>query len=238
MVTAICGSVSKTKNVTISQACSSITPTLNDVETPGAVPLTAAGAVTPVSMSATYKQCADGGKSCFRVDTVREEHTFGTVPAASRGRVDVNSANDAVVTPATCQAIIADLTPPAAAGTGAGPPRTTYMSTNISAAHERFHVDDLKARVYNPVMNDLAAFVSQASNCTECVDPSQTASKTASFDAKLQNLYTTALANFRPGAEIRAHDFERALYFNLINSIKQRAQNAPAAQNWPAQCKP
>src|SRR5262249_37850964 len=141
-----------------------------------------------------------------------------------------------VVTPASCRLIISDLTPPAL-GSGAGPPRTTYMSSSVTSTHEHFHVTDLINRVYTPVMNDLAAFVSQAANCLECADPAQMASKMAAFDAKLQSLYTTSLANFTPGAEIRAHDFEQPFYLNIINQIRTRARNAPAAENWPADCK-
>jgi len=170
------------------------------------------------------------------VDVVKEDHTLGLAIPASVGRTDVNSGADAVVTPATCSLIISDLTPPAL-GSGAGPPRTHYMSSSVTSAHEHFHVTDLISKVYTPVMNDLAAFVSQAANCLECADAAQMASKTASFDAKLQSLYAAALASFRPGAEIRAHDFEQPLYFNIINQIRTRARNAPAAEGWPAACK-
>ena len=236
LITAKCGSSTQTKNVTISPSCASIVPTLNHVEIAHAPGPGNFGEVDPLSMSATYKACADGGKSCWRVDVVTEKHNFGVDPALL-GKTNVNSANDAVVTPATCAAIIADLTP-FPAGSGVGPPRTHYASSSITNSHERFHVNDLTGSVYTPVMNDLAAFVSQAANCTECADPSQAAAKTAAFDAKLASLYATSMASFMGAPEVRAHDFEIPLYLNLINQIKARGGAAPAAQNWPAACKP
>jgi len=179
------------------------------------------------SLVPKYKGCVDGGKWCFRLEEMKVEHGFGV---HSLGRTDVSSAADPVVTPASCAAIIADLTPPAA-GAGHGPPRSTYWSSAFTTAHERFHVSDGTSGLLTPTMTDLATFVSAAANCTTCKS-----SPPASFNAQAATIFRGHAATWLPGAEIRAHNVSNPMYAGLIAAIRARANAAPPG-TWPAACK-
>jgi hypothetical protein len=230
VISAACGGSTKTKNVTIAVPCASIVPNLNVEEVAQAPDPGAFGQVHPQSHSAKYKGCADNNKWCFRLEEFKEKHGIGII---SLGRTDITGANDPHVDPGHCAAIIADLTPPAP-GTPHGPPRTTYWSSSITLAHEQFHVSDYRAKITQPTMNSLAAFISNAANCTEC----KSNTPTATFDAKMESFWNTNSPTFFDGNhEVRAHNVSNPMYSALIAAIRARANAAPAAQNWPAACK-
>lgn len=178
---------------------------------------------------AKYKGCVDASKWCFRLEEYLEEHSFAVNSGA--GVTNISGPNDAAITPATCQQVIADLTPPPT-GTPSGPPRTQYWSSAITTAHERFHVQDLHDRVTTRVFNDLQSFVSQSSHCTDC----KSATPTGTFDARMNQLFNTHLRAMFPNAEVLAHNHSNAMYSALTAGIRQRARNAPASQAWPAAC--
>jgi hypothetical protein len=184
--------------------------------------------VRRLAHSADYKGCVDGGRWCFRLERFTEKHAVGT---PSLGRTDIPGATDAAVTPATCAAIIADLTPPAA-NAGRGPRRATYWSASITLGHENFHVSDFRNRVTTPTMNDLAAFVSQASHCTDCQS-----APPAAFNMQMETLWNMHRPSYFDGNhEVRAHNHSNPMYAALIQGIRTRARNAPPAEGWPAAC--
>jgi hypothetical protein len=231
VVTAACGPNSRTHNVTAAADCATITAQLREPEIAGSASTTAFGQVVPgTTRRATYKGCVNASRWCFRLEEYLEEHSFWM--SSGLGRTDVPSATAAVVTPATCAAIITDLAPPPT-GTASGPPRSTYWSQSITTAHERFHVQDVHNRVTQRVFNDLQAFVSNPSRCTNC----QSATPTTAFETERNRLYTQYLNQLIANAEQLAHNHSNAMYRTLIGAIRQRARNAPAAQNWPAACK-
>jgi len=236
VVTAICGSKSATKNVTVAISCANVNPpNLNAEQVNQAPDANPVGAVIfgqvhfDQSHSAKYKGCAENFKWCFRLEEFKEKHGVGI---RSNGRIDITGANDPNVDPAHCIAILADLNPPPP-GTPSGPPRTTYYSSAITQGHENFHVDDFRAKVMVPTMNQLAQFVSNGNNCTECKsDPP------AAFNNKMETLWNNNQPTYYDGFhEVRAHNFSNPMYSALRQAIKTRAQNAPAAENWPQQCK-
>ncbi|MGH9250346.1 MAG: hypothetical protein ACRD0W_12605, partial [Acidimicrobiales bacterium] len=229
-VTAACRASSKTHRVTIDDPCSGITPRLLEPEIQRAPPSTAAGLVVPgTRRQGKYQGCVNSSKWCFRLEEYLEEHSFGV---AAPTRIEISGPNDSDVTPATCAAVITDLTPPAA-GTAGGPPRRTYWSQSITTAHERFHVMEVHTLITQKVFNDLQTFVSNATNCTDC----KSATPTVRFDAEMNRLFNVHLRAMVPGAEMRAHNHSNPMYATLIAQIRQRARNAPAAQNWPSACK-
>ncbi len=232
-VTAACGSSSKSRQVTVDDSCAGITPRLNEIETNQAPDAGATGQIRRIRHDATYKGCVDGSKWCFRLEEFLEEHAIGIATEAATGLTDISGPNDSDVTPATCALIISDLTPPPA-GTAAPPPRTTYTSLMVTEVHERFHVSDFRNRVVTPTMNQLAAFVSQASNCTDC----KTATPDATFDAEMERLWTANRPSYFDGNhEMRAYDHANPQYGALAQAVRQRARTAPASENWPAACK-
>ena len=228
-VVAYCGFSAKTKALGVGPSCASIMPMLNEIEvamTPGA---SSFGQVHRLAHSADYEGCVDANKWCFRLERFTEKHGIGT---QSLGRTDISGAFDSDVTPATCRAIIADLTPPAA-GAGMGPPRSTYYSQGITLAHENFHVSDFRDKVSTPTMNDLAVHVAMPSNCTDCKS-----SPPGSFNTQMETIWNMHRPTYFDGNhEVRAHNHSNPMYTALINAIRARARNAPAAEAWPADCK-
>ncbi|HXU33006.1 MAG TPA: hypothetical protein VN851_20765, partial [Thermoanaerobaculia bacterium] len=230
-VTAMCKSSSKTKMVDTGPDCASITPMLKEPEKAQAA---AAGSFGTIFHGSTrqgkYKGCVGGGKWCFRLEEYLEEHGFGV---NGNGDIDISGANDSDVTPASCAAIIADLTPPPA-GTMHGPPRSTYWSETITRAHERFHVGDFSTRTTQRIYNDLRTFVSDGSRCTMC----KSATPTAAFDTEKDRLWNVHRPNYFDGqSETRAHNVSNPMYAALISAIRARARAAPASAGWPAACK-
>jgi hypothetical protein len=145
--------------------------------------------------------------------------------------VDITAPNDPNVTPGTCAVIITYLTP---RGPTTPPPVTAYWSRAAVTAHERFHVTDFSTRVTQRIFTDLTAFVAQASRCTDC----KSATPTATFEAEKNRLWDVHRPHYFDGlSESRAHGISNPLFTVLVQQIKQRAQNAPAAENWPAACK-
>jgi hypothetical protein len=174
-----------------------------------------------------------GDKWCFRLEEFIEEHGVGSNAGTA---VNITGPNDPQITPANCVAVLHDLTPVAGGGEqgAAGAPYSTYVPLSIVLAHERFHIDDFRNRVVNPTMTQLAAFVSQAANCTDC----QSATPTATFDAKMEEYWNANRMTYFDGHhEGRAYAEENRLLGTLTSGIRQRARNAPAAQGWPAACK-
>lgn len=239
-VTASCASSSASKTVSVAKDCAGLmeepcpagfarvgdrTCEKEETRAPGAG---AFGQVQRLAHSADYVECAKNMKWCFRLKHFKEEHGVGV---QSLGRTDIAGANDADVTPAACQAIITDLTPPAA-GAGSGPPRTMYWSETITTAHEHFHVTDFRGRVTVPTGTDLATFVAQDSNCTDCKS-----SVPAAFNTQMETIWNGHRPSYFDGNhEVRAHDHSNPMYTALIDAIRQRARNAPAAEGWPAAC--
>jgi hypothetical protein len=231
-VTAACRASSKTHRVTIDDSCAGITPRLNEIETNQAPDPGNTGQIRRIRHAAKYKGCVDGTKWCFRLEEFIEEHTIGIATAAATGLTDISSANDPDVTPATCALIISDLTPPPA-GTAAPPPRTTYTVQAVTETHERFHVTDFRNRVVTPTMNQLAAFVSAAANCTDC----KSATPDATFNAEMERLWNANRPNYFDGNhEQRAYDHANPGYAAMAQAVRQRARTAPASENWPAAC--
>ena len=229
VVTAACGPSSKTQAVTVGPSCAGIVPKLTRTQSAWTPSATEFGHTEQGrSLSATYKGCVDGGKWCFRLDELKEDHGLGV---HSLGRTDVTGANDPAVTPLTCAAIITDLTPPAA-GTGSGPPRGTYWSSSITLAHENFHVTDGGTLMVTPTFNDLSTFVAGAANCTTCKS-----SPPAAFNAKMVTSWNSHVPTYLSGAEVRAHNFSNPMYSALIAAIRARANAAPPGAGWPAACK-
>jgi hypothetical protein len=230
VVTVGCKASSKTKQVSVGPDCASIQPQLNEVETAQAPDAGSFGQVHRNGHSAKYKGCATGGKWCFRLDELKEEHGIGQ---QSNGDTDITGANDPNVDAGHCAAIIADLTPPGP-GAGHGPTRDHYYSSTITLAHEHFHVTDFRARVTTPTMNQLAAFVAQGTNCTDCKsDPPE-----AAFNGKMEEFWNANRPSYFDGNhEVRAHDQSNPMYTILIQQIRARANAAPAAEHWPAACK-
>jgi hypothetical protein len=108
-----------------------------------------------------------------------------------------------------------------------------YISMAATRVHERFHVDDFRNRVVTPTMNQLTAFVSQQTHCTDC----KSAVPTATFDAEMERLWMVNLPRYFDGNhEVRAYDHANPAYAALANQIRQRARNAPPAEGWPAAC--
>jgi hypothetical protein len=114
-----------------------------------------------------------------------------------------------------------------------GPPRTHYWSSAITTAHERFHVSDVHTRITSKVFADLQTYVKDPSRCTDC----KSATPTATFDTEMNRLFRQYFNVLLVDAEMLAHNHSNAMYRTLITQIRQRARNAPAAQNWPAACK-
>jgi len=229
VVNAGCKASSKSKTVTVAPDCASVVAQLKEPEKAGTAVAGTFGNVLPgTKRTAKYKGCANGTKWCFALEEYSHEHSI----FVGSSKIDVPSVTAPVVTPTTCAAIIADFTPPPL-GTPKGPLRSTYWSRSITQVHERFHVTDVHSGITLKVFVDLKAFVSASANCTDC----KSAVPTATFDAKMNSLYSTYLAAFVPGAEARAHNVSNPMYLTLINQIKQRAQNAPASEGWPAACK-
>ncbi len=228
VVTALCGPNSKTKQVSTGPDCASITAMLDEPEVPGNTGGNWGKVVPGVRKNASYKGCASS-KWCFRLEKYTEAHSFAV---NGSGAIDVTGANDPVVTPATCQAIIADFTPPPV-GTAQGPPRAHYWSSAFTTAHERFHVTDVHNRITTKVFADLQAFVNDPSRCTDCKSPVPA----ATFDAEMNRLFQQYFAILNADAEMLAHNQSNAMYRALIAQIQQRARSAPAAESWPAACK-
>jgi hypothetical protein len=231
VVNAACAGSSKTKNVTVGPACAAIVPAANEVETVQA-PGANFGLVSRLAHSAKYKGCVAGGKWCFRLEEFKEEHAIGF---SNQGNTEITNANDADVTPATCQAIITDFTPSAGSAVQGTPtaPLATYVNLAIIEAHERFHVTDFRAKVTTPTMNDLATFVSAAANCTDCKS-----APPAAFNAQMETIWNGHWPTYFNGMhEARAYVGENASMNALIAAIRARANAAPAAQGWPAACK-
>ncbi|MEP7013183.1 MAG: hypothetical protein ABJC13_22920 [Acidobacteriota bacterium] len=229
LVNAMCKSSLKAKRVSTGPDCGSIVAVLNEPEVAGGTRGNW-GLVQPGSQKVgKYKGCATGGKWCFRLEEYLEEHTFGIDGGAA---IDISGPADSDVTPATCAAIIADLTPPAV-GTPLGPPRSRYWSQVITISHERFHVMDLHNRITSKVFADLETFVKQSSPCTDC----KSAVSQATLDAKMDSLFSIYFTDVIRNAEKLAHNYSNPLYGTLISGIKVRARSSPASEAWPAACK-
>src|SRR5262249_43375370 len=98
VVTAICGSKSATKNVTVAISCANVNPpNLNAEQVNQAPDANPVGAVIfgqvhfDQSHSAKYKGCAENFKWCFRLEEFKEKHGVGI---RSNGRIDITGAND------------------------------------------------------------------------------------------------------------------------------------------------
>lgn len=232
-VTAMCKASSQTKMVSTGPDCSTITPRLNEVETNQAPDPGNWAQVHRIAHSAKYKGCANGGKWCFRLEEFKEEHGIGS---SVGGAKDVTGANDSDVTPTTCAAIITEFTPIPAGGVQGvpGAPYSTYVPLSIVLNHERFHVNDFRAKVVTPTMNQLATHVSQASNCTDC----KSATPDGRFNTEMERLWNANRPTYFDGMhEARAYTQENADLAVLVAAIKQRARAAPASEGWPAACK-
>jgi hypothetical protein len=233
VISAACGSSSKTKNVTIGVPCASIVPTLTVTEVAQAPDPGNFGQIHRLSHSAKYKGCADSNKWCFRLEEFTEKHGFGTL---NLGLTPISGAGDPAITPATCAAVIFDFTPQAALAQQGVPtaPYGTYVPPAIIGAHEHEHVSDYQAKVVVPTKDDLAAFVSNNANCTEC----KTTTPTGTFNAKMETFWTSHLPSYFDGShEARAYVLENAQLAALVAGIRARANAAPAAAGWPAACK-
>ncbi len=232
-ITAACGPKSKTKVVAVAPACSSIIPQHRPQETP-ASPGSDFGRVGfDLNFTARYKPCVDNFKWCFRLEELETRHTFGT---SNQGRPPVAGANDAAITPSSCVAVIQDFTPSAALAVQGVPtaPYSQFVPPSIVEAHERFHISDFRDKVQIPTMNDLAAFVANAANCSDCKRPTPD----ASFNQQLRQFTSTHLPVFANGQEeARAYQVENSLLASLVSAIRQRARSAPASEGWPNACK-
>lgn len=223
-VVASCGSSSRGKQVVAVPACATIVARLNEEEVNQAPNPGNFGQVHRLSHSAVYRGCAEGGRWCFRLETLTERHGIGT---SLLGRTDISGAGDADITPASCQAVIRDLTP-----VGGAAPYATYVPDHIVLAHERFHVDDFRNRVVTPTMNDLATFVARPANCTDC-----RSAVPAAFNPEMERIWNGHRPSYFDGNhETRAYAAENALLANLVAGIRARARAAPAAEGWPAAC--
>jgi hypothetical protein len=233
VISAACGSSSKTKNVTIGVPCASIVPTLTVTEVAQAPDAGNFGQIHRLSHSAKYKGCADSNQWCFRLEEFTEKHGFGTL---NLGKTPIAGADDPAITKDTCAAVIFDFTPQAALADQGVPtaPYGTYVPPAIIGAHEHEHVSDYQAKVVVPTKDDLAAFVSNNANCTEC----KTTTPTGTFNAKMETFWTSHLPSyFDLHHEARAYVVENGLLAAVVAGIRARANAAPAAAGWPAACK-
>src|SRR5207247_2101833 len=124
------------------------------------------------------------GKWCFRLEEFIEKHGIGFLAA---GNTPITGPNDAAITPGNCTAVITDLTPSAANAVQGVPtaPLRTFVPLYIMEAHERFHVSDFRDKVVTPTMNDLATFVAQPANCTDCKS-----NPPAAFNTQMETVWT------------------------------------------------
>jgi hypothetical protein len=103
----------------------------------------------------------------------------------------------------------------------------------VTETHERFHVTDFRNRVVTPTMNQLAAFVSAAANCTDCkgVTPD------ATFNTETERLWNANRPNYFDGNhEQRAYHHPNPGYAAMAEAVRQRARNASVSESWPAAC--
>jgi hypothetical protein len=228
VVTTVCGPKSATKNVTVGADCASIVPRYTPTEVPMPPGAGDFGTVSEISHSATYKPCVSAFKWCFRLDEFKFSYRFGVGPL---GKTPISGAADPAINNGNCDVVIHDLTPDPAHPLNGAPaaPYSTYVDMSAIASHEGKHVTDLRDLLALPSMNDLAAFVGGAANCTEC----KTATPTATFNAKMAEFWTAHRANMYNGLqETRAMLQENITLAGILAGIRARA----TASHWKAAC--
>jgi len=232
-VTASCKSATSSTRVDAGFDCASIdSPTLDSMELPGTPSEKQWGVTTTTDHSAGYAGCVSGDKWCYRLKEFHEVHTFGTRlhPPAK----DITGAGDSQIDATNCQRVLSELTPREDSLTQ-GVPTAIFVSfapIYVVEEHERFHVDERKAEVLEPTLQDLAAFVSNS--CTDCkVWSGAEAELIQQFNDEMERLWDFYLDKFNDGnEEARALMHENALLAELRQQIRARGR----AEGWPSQC--
>jgi hypothetical protein len=215
-VTASCKN-SQSKTVEVARDCASITPQYLPVKIDPYPPVgNSFGSVQPLSLQVIALPCATGGQWCLRLSQLHLSYGFGI---NGGGNIDVNSADDPVVTALTCSEIIADLDPPPP-GTPNGPDRTKYWSSTITTTHEQKHEVDYLKKVADKTYQEIIAFAADPARCSGCSKPSP-----AAVIREAAALYKSNYNTYLLTAEEDAHDVSNALYANLVIQIRVRAQS-------------
>ena len=226
VVVGACRANSKAKKITVGPVCEGIEAEIVETEVPGPLPDDAFGRVEHLPPDGEYRACVDSEEWCFRLEQLRSKHTFAI---NLDGRTNIENASDPAVTAETCEEIIADLTPSITHSQGIPiPPHFEYISESILRFHERFHVQDYRARVLEQVKGDISAHVADSMNCTEC----QTPTPHEEFDTKLRSLWIERRAEYRLDNEFEAFTASNEQYALLVSEIRKRARS----EGWPTGC--
>jgi hypothetical protein len=226
VVQATCKS-GKSKRVSVLKSCSESVSVPTVIDTPPP-----AGTITPDEDGAFYggnpiylpEPCVDSPSNQYCVAITKFESQTGYSLVSAK--TDVSSASDPIITDATCQAILQDLTP-SAASTYGQPPATQYYSRSISENHEKKHVQDFKDLVLTPLLNELKAYA--AGKCQGCTSPFPQ----ADLDAKEAELLAQKTAAFAVVKEPQAYAQSNAEYAALVAAIRARA----TAEGWRTACR-
>lgn len=183
-ITASCGASSASKTVLVANACTNEPAQLEDERVPSGETDGHWGQVRyQIGLyDPKIRSCARDGKECFQLESLEGKYYMGI---NCRGRIPVDqpsgfSITDANCTPQSlkgieenCSDIVLDLFPnpifpcPKAPALSC-PPYTEYVSTEEIYQHEKFHEDERRSEVMEPLLRDLAAFVLRQALCNDC----------------------------------------------------------------------
>jgi hypothetical protein len=217
MVSAACGqNVLQRKSVRIFQRCSGgvTTPTVTNA-TP-TIPGSELGYFEGSPPEYSFAPCTDSVGNQYCLKLTRFESSAGYAVASRPGVGLVESANDPIVTAATCGAILRNITP-GGSGYDGRPSLALYWSRAIMERHEQKHAQDWRDLVLNPTLNEFSAWL--ASKCQGCDSPPSPSDVQAKFD----EIYGPKLQEFERVKEGRAYDQSNAEFQALADAIKARA---------------
>jgi len=221
------------KEVLIRRPCSEIEAELRTPDAPAAQPSQPVFGDTQVIYRPREKlklaKCSEDEKKCVTVETLEIPIAIFLASEEDLGRKDISGPFDPDVTPETCAAIIADLAPPSSTE---GPPRRNYWSKDIVEEHEKFHRMDIKERVLQPSLDNLAQNL--RNSCAGCSGQEQEPSLEEVLE-KLGAFIRESFGEYLIGHEQRAYEATNSLYSRLIGGIKERARQG--GEDWPDECK-
>ncbi len=220
-VTAFCTN-SMTQTIEIFESCGNL-QTDYDVEEFNRNPTGGAmGEVFRAGIRGEFGGCFSGGKWCPHLEKAIERVGWGIDPSAF---TPVTGAYDPVVTAATCEQIIEDLTPvqwndPYPQGAPA-PPATQYDVPDLIVRHERFHMSDYRGKVLFELGPEFTKYLQRIGVCSNC--PANWPK--AQLDSWLKEVIVTLEQDYYNGEhEKRAFEDGNPEYLSLVNAIRARAR--------------